>query len=65
MGAIVALLAVPGAAWVNALLYVTVAATVVSGIDYALHLRQRADPAPSAMGALDIHHAKIQSRILR
>ena len=44
--ALVALLAVPGAAWVNALLYVTVAATVVSGIDYALHLRQRADPAP-------------------
>ncbi len=42
--ALVALLAVPGAAWVNALLYVTVAATVVSGIDYALHLRQRADP---------------------
>jgi hypothetical protein len=25
---------------------VTVAATVVSGIDYALHLRQRADPEP-------------------
>jgi hypothetical protein len=42
----VALLAVPGADWVNALLYVTVAATVVSGIDYALHLRQRADPEP-------------------
>ena len=37
----------PGAAWVDALLYVTVAATVVSGIDYALHLRQRADPVPA------------------
>ena len=47
--ALVALLAVPGAAWVNALLYVTVAATVVSGIDYALHLRGSAPiPAPSA-----------------
>jgi CDP-diacylglycerol--glycerol-3-phosphate 3-phosphatidyltransferase len=43
-GALVALLAVPAAGWVDALLYVTVAATVASGIDYALNLRQRADP---------------------
>ncbi len=44
--ALVALLAVPSAGWVDELLYLTVAATVVSGIDYALHLRRRADPSP-------------------
>jgi CDP-diacylglycerol--glycerol-3-phosphate 3-phosphatidyltransferase len=45
--ALVALLAVPSAAWVDELLYLMVAATVVSGIDYALHLRERADPGPA------------------
>ena len=38
-------LAVPAAWWVDPLLYVTVAATVVSGVDYALNLRRRAEPA--------------------
>ncbi len=42
--ALVALLAIPAAGWVDELLYVTVAATVVSGIDYGLNLRRRADP---------------------
>jgi CDP-diacylglycerol--glycerol-3-phosphate 3-phosphatidyltransferase len=42
--ALLALLAVPSAWWVDPLLYVTVAATVVSGLDYALNLRRRADP---------------------
>jgi CDP-diacylglycerol--glycerol-3-phosphate 3-phosphatidyltransferase len=46
--ALLALLAVPSAWWVDELLYLMVAATVVSGIDYALHLRERADPAPAA-----------------
>jgi CDP-diacylglycerol--glycerol-3-phosphate 3-phosphatidyltransferase len=43
--ALLALLAVPSAAWVDPLLYVTVAATVASGIDYAVNLRRRADPS--------------------
>ena len=43
--ALLALLAVPWPAWVDPLLYVTVAATVVSGIDYAVNLRRRADPS--------------------
>jgi CDP-diacylglycerol---glycerol-3-phosphate 3-phosphatidyltransferase len=43
--ALVALLAMPWAGWIDELLYITVAATVVSGIDYALNLRRRADPA--------------------
>jgi CDP-diacylglycerol--glycerol-3-phosphate 3-phosphatidyltransferase len=43
--ALVALLAIPWAGWVDALLYVTVAATLASGIDYALNLRRRGDPA--------------------
>jgi CDP-diacylglycerol--glycerol-3-phosphate 3-phosphatidyltransferase len=43
--ALLALLAVPSAWWVDPLLYVTVLATVVSGVDYALNLRRRADPA--------------------
>jgi CDP-diacylglycerol--glycerol-3-phosphate 3-phosphatidyltransferase len=42
--ALAALLAVPGEGWVDILLYVTVFATVMSGIDYALNLRRRADP---------------------
>ena len=41
---IAALLAVPTEGWVDWLLYLTVAATVISGIDYALNLRRRADP---------------------
>jgi CDP-diacylglycerol--glycerol-3-phosphate 3-phosphatidyltransferase len=44
-GALVALLAVPSADWIDPLLYLTVAATVISGIDYALNMRRRADPA--------------------
>jgi CDP-diacylglycerol--glycerol-3-phosphate 3-phosphatidyltransferase len=42
--ALVALLAVPSEGWVDVLVYLTVAATVISGIDYALNLRRRADP---------------------
>jgi CDP-diacylglycerol---glycerol-3-phosphate 3-phosphatidyltransferase len=42
--ALAALLAVPAEGWVDWLLYLTVAATVISGIDYALNLRRRADP---------------------
>jgi CDP-diacylglycerol---glycerol-3-phosphate 3-phosphatidyltransferase len=43
--ALAALLAVPGEAWVDVLLYATVVATVASGIDYAVNLRRRAEPA--------------------
>ncbi len=43
--ALAALLAVPAEAWVDALLYATVAATIASGIDYAVNLRLRAEPA--------------------
>jgi CDP-diacylglycerol--glycerol-3-phosphate 3-phosphatidyltransferase len=42
--ALVALLAWPGELWVDLLVYITVAATVISGVDYALNLRRRADP---------------------
>jgi CDP-diacylglycerol--glycerol-3-phosphate 3-phosphatidyltransferase len=42
---LVVLLAVGSPLWVEVLLYATVAATVASGIDYALNLRRRADPA--------------------
>ena len=42
---LVALLAVGSPLWVEIVLYVTVAATVASGVDYALNLRGRADAA--------------------
>jgi CDP-diacylglycerol--glycerol-3-phosphate 3-phosphatidyltransferase len=45
--ALLALLAVPWAGWIDPLLYVMVGATVASGIDYALNLRRRGEPAPA------------------
>jgi CDP-diacylglycerol--glycerol-3-phosphate 3-phosphatidyltransferase len=35
----------PGAAWVDALVYATVAMTVVSGVDYFLNVRRRIEEA--------------------
>ena len=47
VAAVLALIAVPdtGAAWVQALVYATVAVTVVSGVDYFLNVRRRIEEA--------------------
>jgi CDP-diacylglycerol--glycerol-3-phosphate 3-phosphatidyltransferase len=44
VAALLALLAMPWAGWIDELLYVMVAATVASGIDYALNLHSRGEP---------------------
>jgi CDP-diacylglycerol--glycerol-3-phosphate 3-phosphatidyltransferase len=47
IGMVMALIAAddPGAAWVDALVYLTVAMTVISGVDYFLNVRKRIDEA--------------------
>ncbi len=51
IAAVLALIAVddPGTAWVQALVYVTVVVTVVSGVDYFLGVRRRIEEARTRM----------------
>ena len=49
------------AAWVDILVYVTVAITVLSGVDYFVRLRKLLEPEPAAQAAAPSSHSRIET----